>query len=92
MSSKQNGFEDLLCPLVAEACINVCPKNPKNFNVDNVRVCKVVGGSIYDSSVVNGMVFKRESEGTIKRVVDAKVAVFAQGESSVSLCLAHVTM
>jgi len=39
VSSKQFGYEDLLCPLIAEACIGVCPKNPASFNVDNVR-CK----------------------------------------------------
>ena len=81
VSSKQSGYESLLCPLIAEACICVCPKNPHNFNVDNVRVCKLVGGSVYDSVVVKGMVFKRESEGVIKRMEDAKVAVFAQGNA-----------
>ena len=34
VSSKQFGYEDLLCPLIAEACIGVCPKNPASFNVD----------------------------------------------------------
>ena len=85
ISSKQSGYESLLCPLIAEACINVCPKNPHNFNVDNVRVCKLVGGSVYDSMVVKGMVFKRESEGVVKRMEDAKVAVFAQGEDRKSV-------
>ena len=37
VSSKQFGYEDLLCPLIAEACIGVCPKNPASFNTDNVR-------------------------------------------------------
>jgi T-complex protein 1 subunit theta len=41
ISSKQYGFEDLITRLVAKACVDVCPKNPNNFNVDNVRVCKV---------------------------------------------------
>jgi chaperonin GroEL (HSP60 family) len=44
-----------------------------------VRVVKIPGGGIHDSSVVRGMVLKRDAEGTIKRVTDAKVAVFAQG-------------
>lgn len=80
VSSKQSGYESVLCPLVAEACVNVCPKNPVNFNVDNVRVCKIVGGSLNTSSVVKGMVFKREAEGVVKRIENAKVAVFAQGK------------
>ena len=40
ISSKQYGSEDLVTNLVSRACIDVCPKNPKNFNVENVRVCK----------------------------------------------------
>ena len=79
VSSKQYGFEDLLCPLIAQACIDVCPKNPNNFNVDNVRVIKITGSGAYNSSVVKGIVIKRDTEGTVKNVTDAKVAVFAQG-------------
>jgi T-complex protein 1 subunit theta len=36
VSSKQNGYEELLSNLIAKACVSVCPKNPKSFNVDNV--------------------------------------------------------
>ena len=62
-----------------QACIEVCPKNPTNFNVDNVRVVKLVGGGMHGSSVVKGVVIKRDTEGTVKNIKDAKVAVFAQG-------------
>ena len=79
VSSKQYGFEDLLCPLIAQACIDVCPKNPNSFNVDNVRVIKITGSGAFNSSVVKGIVIKRDAEGTVKSVTDAKVAVFAQG-------------
>mmetsp|Transcript_35039 Transcript_35039/g.76560 ORF Transcript_35039/g.76560 Transcript_35039/m.76560 type:complete len:82 (-) Transcript_35039:1132-1377(-) len=34
VSSKQLGLEDTICGLVAKACINVCPKDPSQFNVD----------------------------------------------------------
>jgi T-complex protein 1 subunit theta len=44
VSSKQLGYEDLLAPLIAEACIDVVPTNPHNFNVDNVRIVKILGG------------------------------------------------
>lgn len=84
VSSKQNGYEDVICPLVAEACIDVCPTNPNNFNVDNVRVVKITGASLHQSQVVKGMVFKRDTEGTIKSMADAKVAVYAQGVDTVS--------
>lgn len=52
VSSKVHGYEDLLTGLVAEACIDVCPDNPANFNVDNVRIVKLMGGGLPDSHVV----------------------------------------
>ncbi|KAG2118227.1 chaperonin Cpn60/TCP-1 family [Suillus discolor] len=76
IASKQYGYEDTLSSLVAEAALVVMPKNPKNFNVDNVRVVKIMGGSLSGSKVVQGMVFGREPEGIIKKVSGAKVAVF----------------
>ncbi|KAK4413105.1 T-complex protein 1 subunit theta [Sesamum alatum] len=79
VASKQFGQEDILCPLIAEACIQVCPKNPGNFNVDNVRVAKLLGGGLHDSVVVRGMVLKSDAVGTIKRMENAKVAVFVGG-------------
>nr|ACJ54925.1 TCP-1/cpn60 chaperonin [Oryza sativa Japonica Group] len=79
VASKQFGQEDILCPLVADACMQVCPKNPANFNVDNVRVAKLLGGGLHNSSVVRGMVLKNDAVGSIKRVEKAKIAVFAGG-------------
>lgn len=76
IASKQYGFEDMLSSLVADAALAIMPPNPKNFNVDNVRVVKIMGGSLAGSRVVQGMVFGREPEGTIKKVHKAKVAVF----------------
>ncbi|PPR01387.1 hypothetical protein CVT24_006225 [Panaeolus cyanescens] len=76
IASKQYGSEDKLAALVAEAALSIMPPNPKNFNVDNVRVVKIMGGSLAGSRVVQGMVFGREPEGTVKKVKKAKVAVF----------------
>ncbi|KAI0688997.1 T-complex protein 1 [Cytidiella melzeri] len=79
IASKQYGYEEILSSLVAEAALAVMPPNPKNFNVDNVRVVKIMGGSLSGSKVVRGMVFGREPEGMIKRALKAKVAVFTCG-------------
>lgn len=84
ISSKMNGYEDVLCPLVASACIQVCPQNPLNFNVDNVRVVKITGGGLQDSTVVSGMVLKRDTEGSIKQIENAKVAAYSQGIDTAS--------
>lgn len=63
ISSKQYGYEDLLSDFVIQSAMNIMPKNPKDFNVDNVRVVKIMGSSVYESKVVRGMVFGREPEG-----------------------------
>ncbi|KAI8069505.1 T-complex protein 1 theta subunit [Gongronella butleri] len=76
ISAKQIGNEDLLCDLVVEAALNIMPKNQKEFNVDNVRVVKVMGSSLYESAVVKGMVFGREPEGVVQQASQAKVAIF----------------
>lgn len=46
ISAKQLGLEDIICDLVANACIKVCPKDPANFNVENVRVAKLQGSNL----------------------------------------------
>ncbi len=84
IASKQYGYEDVLCRLVAEACVGVCPQNPHNFNVDNVRVAKLVGGSLSASHVVQGMVLPRDTEGTVKHLESVKVAVYAQARLHLS--------
>ncbi|OVA16416.1 Chaperonin Cpn60/TCP-1 [Macleaya cordata] len=79
VASKQFGQENVLCPLIADACIQVCPKNPVNFNVDNVRVAKLQGGGLHNCTVVRGMVIKGDAAGSIKKVEKAKIAVFVGG-------------
>ncbi|KAF2819334.1 T-complex protein 1 [Ophiobolus disseminans] len=77
VAAKQSGSEDFLADLVAEAVLAVLPKNPTNFNVDNVRVVKIMGGSLEQSKVVKGMVFARVPEGSIQKATKAKVGVFS---------------
>jgi len=48
----------------------------RRFNIDNVRVVKVLGGSLSESSLVRGTVLVRDTEGTVKHIKDAKVALF----------------
>ncbi|XP_062007813.1 T-complex protein 1 subunit theta [Rosa rugosa] len=79
VASKQFGQEEILSSLVADACIQVCPKNPANFNVDNVRVAKFLGGGLHNCTVVRGMALKTDAVGSIKKMQKAKVAVFAGG-------------
>jgi len=74
ISSKQYGNEDFLSELIIKACLSVYPLHG-NFNVDNVRVTKILGSGIYSSEVVHGMVFPRHVEGDVKKVHNAKICV-----------------
>ena len=75
--AKQYGQEDLITPLVATACQQTMPRSgPASINTDNVRVAKLMGGALIDSEVVTGMVVKQLAHGIVKRVHNAKVAVF----------------
>jgi len=76
LSSKQYGNEDFLSELIVKACQSVYPMNGA-FNVDNVRVQKIMGAGLYASTVVNGMVFKRNVEGDIKKIHDAKICLLS---------------
>jgi len=76
ISSKQYGLEDFLSELVAQACLNSMPQNPINFNVDNVRSVKVLGGSVMDSHVIKGLVLEVQPKSHVSYKEKIKVAVF----------------
>jgi len=75
-SSKQLGNEDFLSELVTTACINSL-RDKQTFNVDNVRVCKILGSGVLSSTVMPGMVLRREVEGTMAKVSQAKIALYS---------------
>uniref|UniRef100_A0A183C7C6 T-complex protein 1 subunit theta n=1 Tax=Globodera pallida TaxID=36090 RepID=A0A183C7C6_GLOPA len=76
--SKQTDHYELVADLVATACVQISPKNnTTSFNVDNIRVCKILGAGVFSSYVTNGMVFRRGAEGEIKGASNARVAIFA---------------
>lgn len=74
--SKQFGNEDFITDLITKACVSILPEKT-TFNVDNIRVCKILGGGLHTSEVVHGMVFKRFVEGEISSAKDAKIAMFS---------------
>jgi len=77
IESKQAGYEDFLSELVTKACLSIVPKDPAvPFNVDNVRIAKILGAGVLSSTVTKGMVFKRTIEGEINHVANAKIAVY----------------
>jgi T-complex protein 1 subunit theta len=78
LAAKHHGYESLLAGLVADACLSVMPSAPKpaSVSVDNVRVTKLIGGTLSDSQIVRGVVVQRDAEGAVKHVEKAKIAVF----------------
>ena len=71
-----HGHDLILAPLIAEACISVCPSKQENFNVDNVRVAKILGGSLVDSQIIKGLVIVRSTETAVNRAENCKIAVY----------------
>lgn len=63
-------------PLVEYADDEETRDRLRRFNIDNVRVVKVLGGSLFESTIVRGTVLVRDTEGTVKHIENAKVALF----------------
>lgn len=79
IASKQYGSEDILSDLVADAVSHVLLPKSNYFNVDAIRVVKIMGGALSNSSVIKGLVFNNEPEGHLKSLPQGerhKVAVF----------------
>merc|ERR1712038_1312950 len=74
--SKQYGHEDFLADLIVRACTSIVPEKQTTFNVDNVRVTKILGSGLLASEVVSGMVFKRSVESNITKAEKCKIAVY----------------
>lgn len=74
--SKQYGQEDFLAELITKACVSVLPEK-STFNVDNIRVCKILGSGLMKSEVLKGMVFKRQVEGDVTLAEKAKIVLYA---------------
>lgn len=63
-----HGQDMILAPLIAEACISILPSKIDSFNVENVRVAKVLGASLIDSQMLKGLVVLRAIEGAVSKV------------------------
>ena len=76
LASKQSGYEDFLSELVAEACVQVIPEDPRSFNPESIRIAKVPGKSITDSFVVRGFVIPTLPRGAVQRMQSCRIAVY----------------
>ena len=75
-SKMVHGQEGFLAPIVAQACINVLPSDRSKFNVDNVRVSKILGGTLMKTETMKGLVIVRNVEGSITKCEKCNVAVY----------------
>jgi len=77
LASKQSGLEDFLSGLVTKACIEAVPEDRVDFNVDHVRVAKIIGQGVLSSSITKGMVFRREASGEVHSIEKGVVVVYS---------------
>lgn len=54
IASKQYGSEDILAPLITEACLSVMDPITNKMNVDAIRTVKIMGSSVNQSMLLNG--------------------------------------
>lgn len=79
LASKQYGSQDILAPLVADACLRVAQDNGR-VSIESVRTVKIPGAPITQSTLVDGYVAPRSGVDTVVTSVnDAKIAVYACG-------------
>ena len=84
LSAKQYGSEDVLAPLVVDACLGTMGSSSSSsgrpsVNPDSVRVSKILGSNVSESRVIRGFVALRGSESTVTSASDAKITIFGCG-------------
>ena len=83
LCAKQYGSEDVLAPLVVDACLGTMGSSSSSgrpsVNPDSVRVSKILGSNVAESRVIRGFVALRGSESTVTNAADAKITIFGCG-------------
>jgi len=75
LGSKIYGCEDVLAPIVAEACITTVEDGQK-FDIENLRITKLTGGGVNSSYFLRGLIIERRLESTNKIAENCKVACY----------------
>jgi T-complex protein 1 subunit theta len=77
VTSKLPNVGEFFASKIAEACIQILPENPKNFDIELLRTAKLLGASTTDSFVMRGLIVTRNVETPALTSVDSpKIAVF----------------
>lgn len=77
IGSKLSGYEEFFTKIISEACVKSLPPTARNFEVEFVRVAKLLGSNVFDSFVIGGLLIPRGSETSIHKVVNPKIAVYS---------------
>lgn len=72
---KMPGYYKHFAKIVADACIKILPED-NHFDLDHVRIVKIIGGGLTDSHLVGGMVVERPPFGTITSCENPKIACY----------------
>eukprot|EP00522_Entomoneis_paludosa_P016544 CAMPEP_0172451006 /NCGR_PEP_ID=MMETSP1065-20121228/9179_1 /TAXON_ID=265537 /ORGANISM="Amphiprora paludosa, Strain CCMP125" /LENGTH=561 /DNA_ID=CAMNT_0013202887 /DNA_START=45 /DNA_END=1730 /DNA_ORIENTATION=+ len=78
LQSKQYGTEEVLAPIVADACMLVYPEGG-SFPVASIRTVPILGAAVDKSCLIEGYVATRGLESVRKTATNCKIAVFASG-------------
>lgn len=68
---------EIFATIVATACINSKPDNSTDFDIEYVRVAKILGSAVEESYVQQGLLITRSAETSITSVSAPKVAVYS---------------
>jgi len=82
VAAKHEGVEKILSAKIAEACAAVMPHAPEapSMRADQVRIAKLRGGDVAESTMMKGMIVMRPSETTVQMLPGrSKVAIFNCG-------------
>jgi T-complex protein 1 subunit theta len=75
--SKLPSVGEFFTTKIAEACIQILPENPRQFEVEHLRTAKILGASMTDSFVMRGLIVNRNVETpTLTSVDKPKIAVY----------------
>lgn len=75
--SKLPSVGEFFSKKIAEACIQILPKNPSAFDTEHLRTAKILGASMNDSFVMRGLIVTRNVETpTLTSVDTPKIAVY----------------
>lgn len=67
---------DFFADLIAKACIRCVPDDQNHFDIEHIRVSKILGGALSESFVLPGLIVVRKPENPINKIVKPRILAF----------------